>query len=187
MQAPVIITPVCEPRVATPEFVQETRVETSQFLQEPRMVLPTLAIANPIVIAPSALLPIVALTSPQYPPPPGLLPLPNTDQPNHLLGMPLSKPTIPVVAVPKRQSPRPHRKRTSDIYVYSAVIAPAPAIPAPYIAIVHAPPLTHLRLPIFSHPPIMHSSATQITLLAPMPLLLAKDSNVQTCSTMPRM
>jgi hypothetical protein len=149
VQPPVITTLVCEQRVATPELVQVTRVDTSQFLQESRVVLPTLAIANLIVTTPSAPLPIVALTSPQYPPPPGLPLLHNTDQPNHLLGKPLSKPTIPVVAVPTRQSPRPQRKRTSDIYAYSAVSAPAPAIPAPYIAIVHgdidritAPPLT---------------------------------------------
>ena len=38
VQPPVITTPVCEPRVATPEHVQETRVETSQYLQEPRVV-----------------------------------------------------------------------------------------------------------------------------------------------------
>ena len=113
-------------------------------------MIPTLAIANPILTAPSAPLPIVALTSPQYPPLPGLPQLPDTDQPNHLLGMPLSAHTIPLVALPTRQSTRPHVKRTSDIKNLSAVSTPAPpAIPAPYIAIVHGdidritvPPLT---------------------------------------------
>ena len=42
VQPPIITTPVCEPRMATPELVQKPRVETSQFLQEPRVVLPTL-------------------------------------------------------------------------------------------------------------------------------------------------
>ena len=101
------------------------------------MVIPTLAIANPILTAPSAPLPIVALTSTLYPPPPGLPLLPDTDQHNHLLGMPVSAPMILVVALPMRQSTRPHAKRTSNIYVFSAVSASALAIPTPYIAIVH--------------------------------------------------
>ena len=79
----------------------------------------TLAIANPILTAPSAPLPIVALTSPQYPPPPGLPPLPDTDQPNYLLGMPLSAPTIPVVALPTRQSTLNARP-----YTFSLLLAP---------------------------------------------------------------
>jgi hypothetical protein len=59
------------------------------------------------------------------------------DKPNHLLGVPISTPTIPA-APAARRSERLHNKRTSAIYAYSSVAAaPIPSIPAPYLAIVH--------------------------------------------------
>ena len=84
-----------------------------QTVPEPRVVLPTLAIANPVHTAPLSPLSIVALTSLPCPPSPGLPPLPNTDQPNHLLDMPVSAPTVPTAPLPRR-SDRPHNKRTSS-------------------------------------------------------------------------
>jgi hypothetical protein len=125
-----------EPRVVQPvvphSSVQELRVvEPTHAVQEPRVVFPTLATANPVHTAPLAPLTIVALTSPPYP-------LPNTDKPNHLLGVPISTPTVPA-APATRRSERPHNKRsTSAIYAYfSVAAAPIPSIPAPYLAIVH--------------------------------------------------
>jgi hypothetical protein len=74
---------------------------------------------------------------PPYPPPQGLPPLPNTDKLNHLLGALVSAPTIPT-APPTRRSERPQNKRTSDIYLYSSVVAaPTTPILVPYLAIVH--------------------------------------------------
>ena len=87
--------------------------------------------------APLVPLTIVALTSTPYPPPQGLPPLPNTDKLNHLLGVLVSASTIPT-APPTRRSERPQNKRTSDIYVYSSVVAaPTTPILMPYLAIVH--------------------------------------------------
>ena len=112
-------------------------VEPTHAIQEPRVVFPTLATANPVHTAPLAPLTIVAVTAPPYPLPPGLPPLPNTDKPNHLLGVPISTPTIPAAPVTRR-SERSHNKRTSAIYAYSYVAAASiPSIPAPYLAIVH--------------------------------------------------
>jgi hypothetical protein len=69
--------------------------------------------------------------------PPGLPPLPNTDQPKHLLDMPVSAPTVPTAPLPRR-SDRPHNKRTSAIYTYSSVtVTPTTPVPVPYIVIVH--------------------------------------------------
>ena len=150
---PLVPAPRTEPRVVqpavpnpsvqeirmaeTPTPSQESRVTMpDQTVPESRVVLPTLAIANPVHTTPLAPLSIVALTSLPYPPPPGLPSLPNIDQPNHLLDIPVSAPTVPTAPLPRR-SDRPHNKRTSTIYAYSSVIdAPStPPDPAPYIAI----------------------------------------------------
>ena len=93
------------------------------------MVLPTLALSNPVNTTPTAPLPSDPLLPQVYPPPPGLPPLfPDTDQPNILLQETVSAPTVPVA--PTRRSPRPHIPRI--IPSYSAVTVPA----LPYIAIV---------------------------------------------------
>ena len=127
--------PSYEPRVVQPvvsqQSVQEIRVvETPHTIKEPRVVFPTLAIANPVHTAPLVPLTIVALTSTPYPPPPDLPPLPNTDKLNHLLCVLVSAPTIPT-APPTRRSKRPHNKRTSDYAYYSVVAAPITPILMP--------------------------------------------------------
>ena len=99
-------------------------------VEELRVVLPTLALANPVNTAPTVPLPSDPLLPQTYPPPPGLPLLPDTDQPNSLLqDTAVSVPTVPVA--PTRRSPRPHIPRI--IPSYSAVTVPA----LPYIAIVH--------------------------------------------------
>ena len=98
-------------------------------VQEPRVVLPALALANPVHTAPANPLPIVALLPPPYPPPPGLPPLPVIDHPNTLLEVPISVPTVPVA--PLRRSPRVHVVRTPSSFGYTAV-----TVPAPYIDII---------------------------------------------------
>jgi hypothetical protein len=121
-----------QPAVPNPSVQELTVAETTTPLQEsrvamppePRVVLPTLAIANPVHTAPLAPLSIVTLTSLPYPPPPGIPPLPNTDQPNHLLDMPVSAPIVPTAPLPRR-SDRPHNKRTSaKIIHYGCKAAP---------------------------------------------------------------
>ncbi len=81
---PIFKENVQEQRVVPPsDTVKEQRVvpPIDQAVQEIRVVLPTLASANPAHTAPVAPIPIVALTSPPYSPPPGLPPLPNTSSP----------------------------------------------------------------------------------------------------------
>ena len=157
---PAVHTPsVQEIRVAEPPNpLPEPRVATlAPSVQESRVVLPTLAIANPVLSTPLAPLPIIALTSLPYPPPPGLPPLPNTDQPNHLLDTSVSAPTVPTAPLPRRSERPPKSTRTSDIYAYSSGIDPSPTpVPAPYIAIVHGdldmistPHLTRLEVANF--------------------------------------
>jgi len=157
---PAVHTPsVQEIRVAEPSNpLPEQRVATlAPPVQESRVVLPTLAIANPVLTTPLAPLPIIALTSLPYPPPPGLPPLPNTDQPNHLLNTSVSAPTVPTAPLPRRSERPPKSTRTSDIYAYSSGIDPSPTpVPAPYIAIVHGdldmistPHLTRLEVAEF--------------------------------------
>ncbi len=192
---PLVPAPRTEPRVVQPTVpnpsLQEIRMAETptpsqeskvimpyQTVPESRVVLPTMAIANPVHTTPLAPLSIVALTSLPYPRPPGLPSLPNTDQPNHLLNMPVSAPTVPIPTAPlPRRSDRPHNKRTSTIYAYSSVIdAPStPPVPAPYIAIVHGdldmistPHLTRLEVANFLS---VADAAWLRTSPAPTPLL----------------
>ena len=133
-QVPVPAPAVQEQRVPpiVAEPVQEQRVVLPlDIVQEPRVALPTLAAANPVLTAPLAPTSIVALLPCPYPPPPGLPPLPATDNPNHLMGAPITSSTVPV-AVPRRTS-RPHTIRSPSSFGYSSV-----TIPESYIEFEHA-------------------------------------------------
>ena len=117
---PTAAEPEHDQRVVTPDII----------VQEQRVVLPTLAAANPVLTAPLAPIPIIALLPCPYPPPPGLPPLPVTDNPNHLMGVPSTPSTIPVA--PTRRTSRPHTIRVPSSFGYSVN-----TVPEPYIALVH--------------------------------------------------
>ena len=124
--------PVQDQRVAVqPESVPEQRVVSTDTVQEHRVVLPSLAVSNPIHTTPMAPLPNADVLFPRtYPPPPGLSAHPDTDQPNSLLGDPVTPPTVPTA--PARRNLRPHVIRVPSIYGYSAVTVPA----EPYLTLV---------------------------------------------------
>ena len=86
-------------------------------VQEERVVLPVLALPNPVHTVPAAPQPILPPLPTIYPPPPGLAPLPDTDRPNSLMGPSISPPTVP--AAPTRRSPREHVVRVPTSFGYS--------------------------------------------------------------------